>query len=299
MRALLFSLVAIILSGQALATGWQYNNNRFAISADGNNQADFQHKWPRADPDDWGGTPVALAIIAKKQAHKNLVHYSYNNFIDAPPHTTETNEMAIGVNGAIKHWGFNPDKFFDVSHNSETALEHLKAEIAKSTKQDPLYFIHMGPTEFFYRAVQRVIKAGKADSLSHVYVISHSGYNNQHLRRGDPKFDKSPVAPQDKHHKMSELIELTGYRINFKQIQDQNAQWDPNKLWSSEHDWSVWAWMKDHKDPSVQWLYERMLVNAKGVADCSDAGMVYYLLTGDDNGSPAKLQAFIGEGIKA
>ncbi|WP_162555728.1 T9SS type A sorting domain-containing protein [Reichenbachiella versicolor] len=287
-----------ILSPLSLsAQSWGYNNHRFAVSADGNNQPDKKHKWTRADPDDWGGTPAALAMIAKLGLHDKLVHYSYNNFIDAPPHTTETNHMKIGADGAIERWNFDKDKFFDVSENHSIPINHLAAEIAKSSSLDPLYFIHMGPAEFFYRAVKKVIDDGKINSLSHVYVVSHSGYNDDHLRRGDPKFDITPVPDSEKHHTMSETIAASGDRINYKKIKDQNGGHDPNILWKSDKDWTVWHWMRDHKDPNIQWIFDRMLVNAKSSADISDAGMIFYLLHGDIDGSPSKFKAFIGDGI--
>lgn len=273
------------------------NNNRIAISADGNNQPDNHHFWPRADPDDWGATPAALAMLAKLKLQDKLVHFSYNNFIDAPPHTTETNQMKMGVEGGIKYWNFDATRFFDVSENYEVALKHLANELQKSTSKDPLYFIHMGPAEFFYRAVKMVVDEGKEDALSYVYVISHSGYNDNHLRRGDPRFDKTPVAEADRHHTMKETIALSGNRIQYQKIKDQNSGNNPNAGWKSGEDWSVWYWMRDHKEPSVRWMYKRMLANAKNSADISDAGMVYYLLTGDENGSPSKFRKFIGDGI--
>ncbi|WP_185976796.1 hypothetical protein [Catenovulum sediminis] len=287
----------LLLTTHTFAAGWGYDNNRIAISADGNNQPDNHHFWPRADPDDWGATPATLAIIAKLKMHKNLVHYSYNNFIDAPEHTTAINEMAIGVQGAINYWNFDNKKFFDVSADYKKALAHLIQVIEVSTHKDPLYFVHMGPSEFFYRAVKAVIANGKIDSLSHVYVLSHSGYNDNHLRRGDPKFDKKPVPEQQKHHTLTDVIELSGKRINYHRIKDQNAEWDVNLLWNSKQDWSVWQWMKNHSDPSVAWIYERMKRHPDNKADISDAGMLYFLLLGDENASPQKFKKFIGQGI--
>ena len=300
MKTKFFILISILffpLAVQANDYGWNYNNNRIAISADGNNEPDIYHFWPTADPDDWGATPAALAIIAKLKQHKNLVHFSYNNFMNSPPHYAATNEMAIGVEGAIAHWHYDPAKFFDVSANYQTSLDHLVSVIEVSTAKNPLYFIHMGPSEFLYRAVEQVINNGKIDSLAHLYIISHSGYNDQHLRRGDPKFDKIPVPKNLTHHTLKQAIELSGNRIHYKRIKDQNGAWDPNLLWHSEHDWSVWQWMKEHKDSSIAWIYERMKKHPKGVADFSDAGMVYYLLTGDEDGSPAKFKKLLGNGI--
>ncbi len=293
----LLLIVVALIPDLASAQGWGYSNNRIAISADGNNQPDHMHRWSKADPDDWGGTPVALAMIAKLQAQDKLVHFSYNNFIDAPAHTSATNHMKIGVDGAIERWNFDKNIFFDVPEDNEAAINDLVEEIEKSTATDPLYFIHMGPAEFLYRAVKQVIEDNKSETLSHIYIISHSGYNEKHLRRGDPKFDKKPVSASDKHHTIAETMELSGHRLNYRKIIDQNAHWDPNKLFGSDDDFTVWYWMRDHKDPNIKWLYDRMLVNEKGKADCSDAGMVYYLLTGDDNGSPSKLEKFFGEGI--
>ena len=89
-HVLLLLIISSFIPGLTNAQSLGYNSNRIAISADGNNQADNHHFWPRADPDDWGATPATLAILAKLKLQDKLVHYSYNNFVDAPPHTTET-----------------------------------------------------------------------------------------------------------------------------------------------------------------------------------------------------------------
>ncbi|WP_276165460.1 hypothetical protein [Zobellia alginiliquefaciens] len=264
-----------------------YNNNRIAISADGNNQPDNhpEAKWPRADPDDWAGTPAALAIIAKLGLQDKLVHFSYNNFIAATAHTTETNYMADGVNGAIERWNFDSTRFFDVPENNNAAIDHLANEIKKSTAKDPLYFVHMGPSEFFYRAVEKIVDDGNKEALGNVYVISHSGYNDNHLRR-------------NAHHTMKETIALSGNLIKYKKIKDQNACEDPSKLWCSNTDFSPYHWMRDHSDPDIKWLFSRTQFHPQNKgADISDAGMVWYLLLGDEDGNPKKLEKFIGNGI--
>lgn len=264
-----------------------YDHNRIAMSADGNNQPDKnpEARWPRADPDDWGGTPAALAMIAKAGLQDRLVHFSYNNFIDAPPHTTERNFMAEGVKGAIQRWGFDATRFFDVPEAPEKAVDHLAGELAKSLAADPLYFIHMGPSEFFYRAVKKVVEMGHVDALAYVYVISHSGYNDKHLRR-------------KAHHTMAQAIALSGGRIHYQKIKDQNACDRPDVGWCSGSDFSPFYWMRDHRDPNVRWLYSRLQFHPSGRgADISDAGMVWYLLTGDEDGNLSKFEAFIGDGI--
>ncbi|RED96555.1 hypothetical protein [Marinoscillum furvescens] len=264
-----------------------YQNHRIAISADGNNQADehSEARWPRADPDDWGGTPAALAILAKANLQNQVVHYSYNNFIAAPPHTDERNFMAEAANYAIEHLGFDESVFFDVSAAPAKAIDHLAEVLQQSTASDPLFFIHMGPSEFFYQAVAKVVSAGKQDALAHVYVISHSGYNDNHLRR-------------TAHHTMAEAIALSDGRINYQKIKDQNACKEPEKLWCSGTDFTPFYWMRDHSDPALRWVYSRLQFHPGGKgADISDAGMVYYLLTGDEYGNLSKLKDYMGDGI--
>ncbi|WP_299551158.1 hypothetical protein [Seonamhaeicola sp.] len=282
----IFMIIAIILpnivKGQALG----YNNNRIACSADGNAQPDLEYtgKYNYADPDDWGATPATLAMLAKLKLQSKLVHYSYNNFMPSPPHTTVRNYMKEGVDGSIERWHFNKKLFFDVGTHKKEAIEHLKNELIKSTKADPLYFINMGPSEFLYQAVKLVMDEGHAESLSHVYIISHSYYNDNHLRRPD-------------HHNIDQVIELSSNRLKFKRIKDQNNKNNPNEGWSSLHDWSVWDWLKNHKNPDLAWIWKCMKKHKEFRADISDAGMVYYLLTGDEDGNPSKFKAFLGDGI--
>ncbi|MEH0152494.1 hypothetical protein V6R21_01165 [Limibacter armeniacum] len=284
--ALLVSILSCIVT-HAFSQSPGYDKNRIAISADGNNQPDnhAEAQWPRADPDDWGGTPAALAMIAKSGLKNQLVHFSFNNFMEAPAHTTETNYMAEGVNGAIQRWGFDASRFFDVPEDPSTAITHLADELKKSTEADPLYFIHMGPSEFFYQAVKQVVDGGDIASLANVRVISHSGYNDNHLRR-------------TAHHTMTQAIELSGSRIKYKKIVDQNACGNIHKLWCSGTDFSPFHWMRDHADLNIQWLYGRLQFHPQGKgADISDAGMVYYLLKGDEYGNLSKLKVLIGDGI--
>lgn len=270
----------------SFAGAWGYEANRIAVSADGNSAPDPKHKWPTGDPDDWGATPATLAILAKRGMQDKLVHYSYNNFIDAPAGPDETNQMKIGVDGAIRWWGYDPDRFFDVTKDLAAARQDLKAELAASSAENPLYLIHMGPAEFFYQVVKEAVDEGNRAALAHVYVVSHSGYNDDHLRRPS-------------HHTMRDAIACSNGMLNYKRIKDQNGAWDPAVLWNSGTDFAPWHWLRHHRDPNMQWLYARMQAHAGGKADISDAGMVYWLLTGDEDGNPAKFRSFIGRGVPA
>ncbi len=276
--ALLFT--PLLLSAQALG----YNRNRIAISADGNNVDDPKDKWLRADPDDWGATPAALAMIAKAGLSDELVHFSYNNFMESSVGPDDENIMNIGVQSGIKRFRMNKKVFFDVPQSERKAIKSLAKEMAKSTADNPLYFLHMGPSEFFYQCVKECVDKGKVEALKHVYVISHSGYNDNHMRR-------------DYHHTMEQAIEYSKGAINYTRIKDQNSKWSTTAGWNSLKDFSVWYWMRDSKDHNIQWLYERLQQHSGGVADISDAGLLYYLITGDENGNPEKFRQFLDDQI--
>ena len=286
MKKFLLIITLLYLPNSLLAQALNYNKNRIACSADGNAQPDLEYKgkYNYADPDDWGATPAALAILAKMKLQSKLVHFSYNNFMPSPPHTTVRNYMKEGVEGAIKRWDFKKKIFFDVGTHQKKAIKHLKKEILKSTKEDPLYFINMGPSEFLYQAVNLALKDKKKEALSHVYILSHSNYNDNHLRRPN-------------HHTIDQVIALSGNRVKFKRIKDQNNKNNPHEGWSSNHDWSVWEWLKNHKNQDIAWIWKCMKKHNEKRADISDAGMVYYLLTGDEDGNPSKFEDFLGDKI--
>jgi hypothetical protein len=285
MRKFILLLVLCSLNFVAFSQAWNYNNNRIAISFDGNSAADNEYKWPTGDPDDWGAAAASCAIIAKLKLQDKLVHCSYNNFIDAPAGPDNENQLKISLEGATERWGFNPEIFIDVTTHLNEARSHLAKEIAKSTAEDPLYLCHAGLTEFIYQVAEEVIETGHKESLKHLFILSHSGFNENEKRR-----------PQ--HRDFDNLRDLCDNQFNYKKIKDQNDKTNPDNLWNSGKDFSVWYWMRDHNDPNIKWMYERMEVHSEGVADISDCGMLFYLLLGDDNGNPEKFREFIGDGIE-
>ncbi|WP_282039873.1 T9SS type A sorting domain-containing protein [Saccharicrinis aurantiacus] len=311
---LAMALIAIpILS----ASGWGYNNHRIAVSADGNNQPDpdtwggsvspnapaadvgntftYNSAWQRGDEDDWSATPAALAMLANAGLEGNLVHYSYNNFIGSPAHTTARNIMKEGVEGALLRWtDFDASVFYDVSADNTAAINHLAEQIKISTASDPLYFVSMGPSEFLYRALEKVKADGNESSISHLYILSHSNYNDNHIRRVDHRRVE---------HILNDFPVTEG--VNFKRIKDQNQSSNLNNGWSSSKvngskTWYPYNFLRDHFDPDCNFLWDMLNVDASlSKPDISDAGMIWFLLYNDQDGNPSKLKTQFIDGIKA
>jgi hypothetical protein len=55
--------------------------------------------------------------------------------------------------------------------------------------------------------------------------------------------------------------------------------------------WALWNWMRDSQSADVAWLYERL--QAMGRPDCSDSGMVYFLLTGNEESTVQDLNQLL------
>ncbi len=234
------------------------NFQRIAYSADGN-----------ADPDDIGATPAGLAMLAHAGLQDSLVHYHVNSQIWKKPNA-KAEQMRESAFGSATRMGFDRRSFFDASQehskqgDSNAATRHLANAINASSSKDPLYIIAAGPMESIYQAVE----LANVNKRSLVKVISHSSINDNNVGDG-------------RGRTRSDLEKLG---VSFVDIPDQNGGFSTHK------DFRPWSWMKSSGNSDLKWTYDRM--QAAGKADISDAGMVYYALTGDAKGNISKLKQF-------
>lgn len=238
---------------------------RIAYSADGNHN----------DPDDWAASPMVLAILAECGLRDKLVHFHYNNIL---PQTDRQWEAihAQSVLGAAERWGYDRARFFDCQQALPAALRDLAAAINASTADDPLYLIVAGPVEVPLWALQQAQPARR----QHVVCISHSRWNDGYARDYTFTFTKRAV------------IELG---VPWVQIQDQNRRLSTSPYGrpaQPEH-WAPWQWLRASDDPKLQFLWQRMEVSTR--PDPSDAGMAYFLATGDETADPEKLRLLLAE----
>jgi len=238
---------------------------RIAYSCDGNHN----------DPDDWAASPVTLAILAEAGLKERLVHFDYNCILPlTDPEWEKTH--ADSVLGAAERYGFDQGRFFDCRKDRDGAVASIAKAIDRSTAEDPLYFIIAGPMEVPYLGIQ------KSDPAKRQFVscISHSRWNDGFASRYQFTFTKRSVIEQDVH---------------WVQIRDQNRLLSFGRYGrpATPEEFEPYFWMRDSGDARVRWLWERMVVSTR--PDPSDAGMTWFLATGDEDCDPVKLRRLVDE----
>lgn len=238
---------------------------RVAVCADGNHH----------DPDDIGATAMSLALLSKAGAADDLVHYGYASHIGQ--NTTWQHEAMIeSANDRIAEFGFNDSVFFDCQNELVGASQHLAMQINASTETDPLVIIQAGPWETMALAFDM------ADPAKHqmVVIVSHSNWNDAHRHFG--------------HHRNAgtfyDQYDLGGPFAgvappSYVRILDQN-----DYAFYTEPS-AAWNWM-DLMSPELEWVHDRTDAATSAVGDMSDAGMVFYFLTGNQTPTMADIQDF-------
>lgn len=236
---------------------------RIAWSCDGNHN----------DEDDWAASPAALAIFAETGLKDKLVHFDYNNIVPKTDPAWEQ-EHEISILGAVKRYGYKPAVFIDCRKNMDAAVASIARAINASSADNPLYFVLAGPMEVPFLGIQKSNPAKR----KFVYCISHSRWNDGYAGSYTFTNNKRSVIP-------------TG--IRWIQIQDQNPglATGPFGRPHTPEEWAPWEWMRDSSVEPVRFLYERLRATKR--ADCSDAGMAYFVATGDEGASIEKLRNLI------
>ncbi|GAA0921926.1 hypothetical protein [Pseudonocardia zijingensis] len=231
---------------------------RIAISADGN-----QH-----DNDDWASAPMALAILAHRNLQPNLVHFDYNNHIwDSSDEHVEN--MTESVQEGAERFGFDTSRFFDDTDSAqlEAGTANLVKEINASNPDDQLSIALAGPVETVWMALD----AADPEARKHVECITH----------GDDSFNQTHADEEHGGHDYEDLIDLGCERV---EIPDQNSGLGPI-------DMDFWDFLEDSGDQNWEWLYSRLDIVGNG--DISDAGMVFYVLTGEEDADRSEVKDYL------
>jgi len=264
-----FTIVAFAASFAAAGPGPSDGKNfqgRIAYSADGNHN----------DPDDWSASPVALAIIARAGFKDRLVHFDYNCILPET-HPDWEKKHADGVLGAAERYGYDRSLFFDCRQDVDAATDDIAAAINASSAEDPLYFIIAGPMEVPYLGIEKSNPAKRR----FVYCISHSRWNDGFANDYTFTHTKRSVIPQG---------------VKWIQIPDQNATLAFSRYGTPARpeEFEPYFWMRDSHDARLNFLWERTVVSTR--PDCSDAGMAWFVVTGDEHCEIPELRALLEAG---
>ncbi len=248
MKKLLTVVISALLLSTAPAFSQVGMKHRIAWSADGNIH----------DKDDWGATPWSLAIAWAFGRNVAIVHYDYSNHIGGSSTAQGEKEMTESSLGGAERFLADKSKFFDDIKNLNGAIANFKKEAEKSTENDQLISIQAGPMEVAYRCLQAVDESKR----KYITFISHSNWNNDHVHGGGLS------------RTWADLKKLPG-GAKFISISDQNARLGTGSA-------GKWGELKN-MGAKFEWMFSRQ--NAKP-GDVSDAGMMWYALTGAQNASP-------------
>jgi hypothetical protein len=238
---------------------------RIAYSADGNYN----------DEDDWAASAVALAILAECGVKDKLVHFDYNCILAKTDPAWEK-QHTTSVLGAAERYGYPKSVFHDCQKNREGAVASIKRAINASSADDPLYYIVAGPVEIPYLGIRASDPARRA----FVYCISHNRWNDGYASADLVNHNKRHVIPLG---------------ITWVQITDQNQFLSTSRYGrpANPDEWRPWHWMRDSDDAKVRFLWDRMQATTR--ADCSDSGMAYFLMTGDEEAEIPKVRALLDD----
>ena len=256
---------------------------RLAIVADGNSP----------DPDDIGATAVILGLLKGAGLNERLVHLSHS--CDLDPFKTVGTQTIDAANekrrqkvlhklcgDGISFFGpfKNLTDYFNCRTEQMTAVKDLRDAINASSASDPLWIIEAGEPDIIGYA----LKAASPSKRSFVHVVSHHPANDN---SGD----------------FYEWEEILNFGVREHQIGDQNV--------GLKTEISEWDWAKGHENVGIAWIWSRLkYAEQDGVVrfqsnkfDCSDAGMVYWWITGATEGgikdsSPKDMkEMLLGEGL--
>ncbi len=248
-----------------------YPGGRIAMASDGNT----------ADADDHGASAMAIAMlhyaglldklvyVGHSSLYKSQCKNSFGNWCHLMDTSTVGTLLKLGGDTNIVH-SYHQD--YQDNGQLDQSITAFKDVINASTVSDPLWIYCAGPMDVVYRAID----AADPGKRKFVKCISHSNWNENSTYGG-------------LQHTWSDMkSSFTNDGVEFYEIADQNksnGQLDFRD--ESSPAGSNWGWLTAQGSPPFwTWLRSRNLDswfaqnNKAGEFDISDAGMMYWLISG-------------------
>lgn len=219
------------------------------------------------DNDDQFASAMDWAFIAAFGYQK---HYRFHqhSVVGSGCNNESWHQIMLESARGWKHFpGFDSSIVFDAWPQLAQSITFFQNEASKLSANNPMYFCLSGPMELPWRCLNAVSAAQRA----FITCVSHSTAN-----------DDMGTCPTGggTSHKWGDI----GALVKTVHISDQNANLGGGKNWS----WlTTAAGASTMPAEALKWLKGQDKKNG----DCSDAGMIWYVLTGSQKGSVAEAQA--------
>ena len=222
------------------------------------------------DPDDIAAVPIEAALI-KAAGLEDKATIFYNNNLGEPNNPSMVAKMRESAAFA-EELGIQTH---DYQANIDQATEELVKILSSGQK---VLAIEGGPMEAIYRGLEQVSPENRAN----LTLLSHSSWNED--RDVTTKSGVNDVRTW-------EDIRQDFPSVKLVEIQDQNG--NPN---GPGFNTSQWNWLNNTDNPVLQ--DARIAMNRAGGEksnDPSDAGMLFYALTGNETANPQDAKDFFEE----
>ncbi len=219
------------------------------------------------DDDDIAALPVAAAL-AKAAGIEDKITFFYSNNLAERDDAYQVQAMRESAAFA-ESLGIQT---YDYTQGTAAATQAL-TDILNSGQK--ILSIEGGPMEAIYRGLEGTSN----QNLSNISLLSHSGWNE----------NRDVVnRPGETQARTWADIRSDFPEVALLEIRDQNNGSNNDRGFNNRN----WTLLDDTTDPVLQEMRE-MMVNARGkVNDPSDAGMLFYALTGNQDGTPQDALAF-------
>ena len=212
------------------------------------------------DPDDIAALPIA-AMLARGAELQNKTTFFYNNNLSENNNPSRVEKMRKSAAFAEK-LGIDT---VDYQQNINAATDKLVNIFNSGSK---VFSIEGGPMEAVYRALVKTSSKNRAQ----ITLLSHSGWNENR-----DVINRSGVTEARTWSDLKRDFP----EVTFLEIDDQNPGFYNDD----------WNWLDNTNNPIFSEARDLMISSNKR-NDPSDAGMLFYALTGKENANPKDAKDF-------